>query len=93
MKSNLDDLRSPFFWRGLVAEAVGTLLLVFAGCSAYIAWPSPDAAPTVVQISFTFGLAVASIVWIIGHISGGHINPAVTIGKETSSMLNINSKL
>ncbi|KAK3086071.1 hypothetical protein FSP39_013066 [Pinctada imbricata] len=75
MVTSIDDLRSLRFWKAVAAEFVGTLLLVFVGCGSCIQWVKDT---DVVQISLCFGLSVATIVWIIGHVSGGHINPAVT---------------
>lgn len=83
MATSIDDLKSVHFWKAVVAESLGTLLLVFVGCGSCISWEDPSRIPKsdynpVVQIAFCFGISVATIVWGIGHVSGGHINPAVT---------------
>ena len=78
MATSLDDLRSLLFWRAVLAEFLGTLLLVFVGCGSCIGWED-DYAPSVTQIALCFGLIVATVVWAIGHVSGGHVNPAVTM--------------
>lgn len=59
--------------RGLLAEFLGTLLLNFFGCGAVVT-------ENVVAIGLAFGLVVASAIQGIGHVSGGHVNPAVTCG-------------
>lgn len=83
MSSSIDDLKSALFWREVVAETLGTLFLTFVGCGSCVSWEDANRVPKsdynpVVQIAFCFGISVATIVWGIGHISGGHINPAVT---------------
>ena len=75
MVTSIDDLRSLRFWKAVAAEFVGTMLLVLVGCGSCIGWVK-DA--DIVQISLCFGLSVATVIWIIGHVSGGHVNPAVT---------------
>lgn len=60
-------------YRALVAEFLGTMLLNFFGCGSVVT-------RNVVAISLAFGLTVAGAVQGIGHVSGGHINPAVTFG-------------
>jgi len=80
LSRNLNDLRSILFWKAVLAELIGTLILVFVGCAVCLDnWQKKDGGSTVVQISLTFGIAVATSVWCIAHISGGHINPAVTV--------------
>ena len=67
--------------RKLAAEAVGTFWLTFAGCgSAVIAASFPQVGIGLLGVSFAFGLSVLTMAYAVGHISGGHFNPAVTIG-------------
>ncbi len=70
--------------RKYIAEAIGTSALVFVGCGSavlagkYIGF---------VGISFAFGLTVLAMVYAIGHISGCHINPAITIAMCVSGKI------
>ena len=67
--------------RRLVAEFFGTFWLVFGGCgSAVIAAAFPQLGIGFVGVSFAFGLTVLTMAYAVGHISGGHFNPAVTLG-------------
>lgn len=77
MQTSIDDVKSSAFWRAVFAEFLGTFLLVlFAIGATRQDWQADTL--DIVQIALSFGLSVATSVWIIGHISGGHINPAVT---------------
>ncbi|ESN96555.1 hypothetical protein HELRODRAFT_68110 [Helobdella robusta] len=68
------EVQTSGFWLSVAAEFVGTMLLVIFGCGscAYEAIP--------LAIALSFGLSVSTVVWAIAHVSGGHINPAVTMG-------------
>ncbi len=67
--------------RRLTAEFFGTFWLVFGGCgSAVLAAAFPELGIGFLGVSFAFGLTVLSMAYAVGHISGGHFNPAVTVG-------------
>ncbi|MBO1073085.1 aquaporin Z [Roseomonas marmotae] len=67
--------------RRLVAEFLGTLWLVLGGCgSAVLSAAFPELGIGFVGVAFAFGLTVLTMAYAVGHISGGHFNPAVTLG-------------
>ncbi len=65
----------------LIAEFIGTFWLVLGGCgSAVLAAAFPEVGIGLVGVSIAFGLTVVTIAYGLGHISGAHLNPAVSIG-------------
>ncbi|MDM9620966.1 aquaporin Z [Rhizobium sp. S96] len=67
--------------KSLVAEFLGTFWLVFGGCgSAVLAAAYPELGIGFVGVAFAFGLTVLTMAFAVGGISGGHFNPAVSVG-------------
>ena len=71
------------------AEFIGTFWLVLGGCgSAVLAATFPGVGIGLVGVSLAFGLTVLTIVYALGHISGAHLNPAVSVGLWISGRFN-----
>ena len=66
-------------WRRAGAEGLAAFALVFAGCGAIVADSVSDGALGAVGVSLVFGLIVMVMIYATGHLSGAHINPAVTV--------------
>src|SRR5271168_2443663 len=67
--------------RRVLAEFFGTLWLVLGGCgAAVLAAGFPALGIGFLGVAFAFGLTVLTMAYAVGHISGGHFNPAVTVG-------------
>jgi MIP family channel proteins len=73
------------FWKtttdlpALLAEAIGTFILVFTGTGAIVVNQLSQGTVTHLGISLVFGAVVAALIYALGHISGAHFNPAVTL--------------
>lgn len=71
-------MRRPDLLRRAAAEAMAAFALVFAGCGAIVADERYDGALGTVGIALVFGLVIMAMVYATGHLSGAHVNPAVT---------------
>jgi MIP family channel proteins len=72
------DSASPSLARRSLAEGMATFALVFAGCGAIVTDATPGGALGAVGVAFTFGLVIMAMIYATGHLSGAHINPAIT---------------
>ena len=84
LMSMKEEIRNFHFWKAVRCEFLVTLLYVFVGCGSTTVWPEtlPDtetSPPGDLKVALAFGLAVATLVQCVGHISGAHLNPAVTM--------------
>lgn len=75
------------FWRAVFAEFFGTMFFVFFGLGAALRWTTGP--HHVLHVALCFGLAAATLIQSIGHISGGHINPAVTFAYLVGSQMSL----
>nr|BAH98062.1 aquaporin 0 [Neoceratodus forsteri] len=81
------EFRSMTFWRAVFAEFFATMIFVFFGLGSSLRWtPGPL---NVLQIALAFGLAFATLVQSVGHISGAHLNPAVTFAFLIGSQMSL----
>ncbi|XP_005986314.1 lens fiber major intrinsic protein [Latimeria chalumnae] len=81
------EFRSMSFWRAVFAEFFATMFFVFFGLGSAFRWaPGPI---NILQVALGFGLAIATLVQCVGHISGAHINPAVTFAFLIGSQMSL----
>ncbi|XP_003939195.2 aquaporin-5 isoform X1 [Saimiri boliviensis] len=81
------EVCSVAFLKAVFAEFLATLIFVFFGLGSALKWPS--ALPTILQISLAFGLAIGTLVQALGPVSGGHINPAVTLALLVGNQISL----
>lgn len=87
--ATMREFKSKNFWRAVLAELVGMTLFIFLSISAAIGNKSNENPDQEVKVSLTFGLAIATLAQSIGHISGAHLNPAVTLGMLASCQISV----
>ena len=74
--------------RKYVAELLGTLVLVFMGCGSAV-FLGCDAAGGHLAVALTFGLSIVAMAYVIGNVSGCHINPAVSLAMLLSKKMSV----
>ncbi|XP_036359070.1 aquaporin-4-like [Octopus sinensis] len=93
-----EDLKSHSFWKAIRCEFLTTLLYTFIGCGSWTLWRQEEKRQIMderrlieyeLKIALTFGLATATLVQCVGHISGAHLNPAVTIAMLVTRNVNV----
>ena len=91
MAPSSDGIRTPRFWQSVLAESLGALFLVLLGCGSWIetAGDKTNYNPSHVRIAFTFGLLYAALVYCFRYVSGGHLNPAVTVAALATKKISI----
>ncbi|KAG9451506.1 hypothetical protein H6P81_011471 [Aristolochia fimbriata] len=77
-------LDSPTIVQKVLAEAIGTFILIFVGCASVVVDQVAQTRLTPVGIAIAWGLALLVAIYSVGHISGAHFNPSVTIALATT---------
>nr|WFZ92443.1 aquaporin-1ab2 [Sparus aurata] len=85
----MSEMKTWEFWRAVLAECLGMIILVFIGLSAAIGDQNNSYPDHEIKVAFAFGLAVATLAQCIGHVSGAHLNPAIAVGLLASCHMSL----
>jgi len=87
----LDDIKTFKFWRAVLAEGLGCMFFLLCVTCVALSWGNaPDnTSANNVEIGIGIGLSIASIAQAFGHVSGGHLNPAVTFAMMLSLKISV----
>ncbi|OXB75185.1 UNVERIFIED_CONTAM: hypothetical protein H355_002718 [Colinus virginianus] len=89
------EFKKKMFWRAVVAEFLAMILFIFISIGSALGFNFPvsvngtSATQDNVKVSLAFGLSIATMAQSVGHISGAHLNPAVTLGLLLSCQISI----
>uniref|UniRef100_A0A8D0V6F3 Aquaporin-1 n=1 Tax=Sus scrofa TaxID=9823 RepID=A0A8D0V6F3_PIG len=90
------EFKKKIFWRAVVAEFLAMTLFIFISIGSALGFQYPvrnnqtsGAAQDNVKVSLAFGLSIATLAQSVGHISGAHLNPAVTLGLLLSCQISV----
>lgn len=81
------ELKTWSFWKAVLAEFVGMLLFIVLGLTAIVGKVGHSGISQEVKVSLAFALAIATLAQSLGHVSGAHLNPAVTLGLLVSCQI------
>lgn len=87
--TTMREFKSKDFWRAVLAELVGMTLFIFLSIATAIGNKNNSNPDQEVKVSLAFGLAIATLAQSLGHISGAHLNPAVTLGMLASCQISV----
>lgn len=85
----MSEIKTWAFWRAALAEALGMIIFIFIGLSAAIGDKNNTYPDQEIKVAFAFGLAIATLAQCIGHVSGAHLNPAITLGILASCEISV----
>ncbi|XP_066538122.1 aquaporin-1a.2 [Hoplias malabaricus] len=81
------EFRSAVFWRAVMAEFIGMTLFIFIGLASAVGNQNNEDPDQEVKVALAFGLAIATLAQSLGHVSGAHLNPAITLGMVVSCQI------
>lgn len=74
-----EEVKTLSFWRAIAAEFLGCILFLICVTTVALSWGHINFAASNIEVGIGIGLSISSLAFSLGHVSGGHLNPAVTL--------------